>query len=650
MREPGPAKQQRQGVTWRAIWVAVLLMPFQAWWIIQMEVVSYTTWPTMLSLPLHTVFLLLLLVAGNAVLKRRAPRWILSSGELLTIYLMLAIASTIVGYGFLQSLIGWIITPAWRATPENNWDSLFNHYFPNWLVLKNEGALRPLFEGRSTLFKLAHLQAWAVPSLAWGGFSLALFVAMLSLNTLLRRRWIEEERLTFPLVQLPLAIAEPTGRLFRNRLMWIGFGTAATLGLLNGLHFLFPAIPSFQPTMAAANSAFQAPPWNAMLNPDNPLHPPYAWAIGVGILMPLDISFSYWFFFWLMKMVQVLTVVWGMDVTPEAPFLSQQSAGALLAIGVYALWSARRHLAKTMLQALRPTENRDDGNGPLPPRGAVALLILSVAFLAAFAWRAGAPFWLAPLFLVFYLSAAIALSRLRAELGAPANEIGSAGPHSIITQLVGPAVIHPRALSLLTLLGWPSQSYGNDPTPLQMEGYKIAEHADLRTRPLVGAMVIAAAAGIVIGFIAFLAPIYRIGEDSAILKGYQVWDAEHALSRLQEWVSGAAPPDHRQGLAMGGGALFSIFLYAMRSRFLQWPFHPLGYVMAPTWWTHRLWFSIFIAWVIKLVLLRYGGMRAYAKALPFFFGLILGDCVIGSFWSLVNLVFGVPTFSVWMPR
>ena len=77
MRYAGPAKQQRQVVTWRAILVAVLLMPFQAWWIVQMEVVSYTTWPTMLSLPLHTVFLLLLLVAGNAVLKRRAPRWVL---------------------------------------------------------------------------------------------------------------------------------------------------------------------------------------------------------------------------------------------------------------------------------------------------------------------------------------------------------------------------------------------------------------------------------------------------------------------------------------------------------------------------------------------------------------------------------------------
>jgi hypothetical protein len=74
----------------------------------------------------------------------------------------------------------------------------------------------------------------------------------------------------------------------------------------------------------------------------------------------------------------------------------------------------------------------------------------------------------------------------------------------------------------------------------------------------------------------------------------------------------------------------------------------MGYLLAPMWFTHHLWTSIVVAWVAKLLLLRYGGLRTYAAALPFFFGLILGDCVIGGFWALVSLVFGVPTYSVWM--
>jgi hypothetical protein len=35
-------------------------------------------------------------------------------------------------------------------------------------------------------------------------------------------------------------------------------------------------------------------------------------------------------------------------------------------------------------------------------------------------------------------------------------------------------------------------------------------------------------------------------------------------------------------------------------------------------------------------------------ALPFFLGLIIGDCVNRSVWTLVNPAFGAPTFCVWM--
>lgn len=55
-----------------------------------------------------------------------------------------------------------------------------------------------------------------------------------------------------------------------------------------------------------------------------------------------------------------------------------------------------------------------------------------------------------------------------------------------------------------------------------------------------------------------------------------------------------------------------------------------------------------VGWIIKVLLLRYGGLRAYSTALPIFLGFILGDCVIGGIWSLVNMILGVPTFSVWM--
>ena len=53
------------------------------------------------------------------------------------------------------------------------------------------------------------------------------------------------------------------------------------------------------------------------------------------------------------------------------------------------------------------------------------------------------------------------------------------------------------------------------------------------------------------------------------------------------------------------------------------------------------------AWLLKLVVLRYGGLRLYRTAVPFFLGLTLGQCVVGSLWSLIGIALDIPTYSFW---
>ena len=47
--------------------------------------------------------------------------------------------------------------------------------------------------------------------------------------------------------------------------------------------------------------------------------------------------------------------------------------------------------------------------------------------------------------------------------------------------------------------------------------------------------------------------------------------------------------------------------------------------------------SIFVGWLLKWLVLKYGGIRLHRKAVPFFLGIVLGEFVIGSFWSLLLL-------------
>jgi hypothetical protein len=46
--------------------------------------------------------------------------------------------------------------------------------------------------------------------------------------------------------------------------------------------------------------------------------------------------------------------------------------------------------------------------------------------------------------------------------------------------------------------------------------------------------------------------------------------------------------------------------------------------------------SIFIAWMIKSAVLRYGGPRWYRKTLPFFLGMILGQYISGGMWIIID--------------
>ena len=69
---------------------------------------------------------------------------------------------------------------------------------------------------------------------------------------ILRRQWVERERLVYPLVQVPLAMVQSGGRgealgpFFKNPIMWIGFALPVLVSSLNALHAYFNFIPAIQ--------------------------------------------------------------------------------------------------------------------------------------------------------------------------------------------------------------------------------------------------------------------------------------------------------------------------------------------------------------------------------------------------------------------
>jgi hypothetical protein len=159
---------------------------------------------------------------------------------------------------------------------------------------------------------------------------------MLCLDVLLRRQWIEHERLSYPIVQLPLAMTQPEGRFFKSKMMWIGLAIAALINLLNGLHALYPAVPGIPLRQANIGGYFTEKPWNAMGSTPIYVLP---FAVGLGYLMPLELSFSIWFFYLFWKMERVVFYLVLLSVLEDGASCGKY-AGAFQFAGLSPLWAA----------------------------------------------------------------------------------------------------------------------------------------------------------------------------------------------------------------------------------------------------------------------------------------------------------------------
>jgi hypothetical protein len=83
------------------------------------------------------------------------------------------------------------------------------------------------------------------------------------------------------------------------------------------------------------------------------------------------------------------------------------------------------------------------------------------------------------------------------------------------------------------------------------------------------------------------------------------------------------------------GIGLTILLFCLCLRWPAWPLHPIGLVMVHTYASGQAWASVFAGWLIKLVMLRYGGARLYRAARPVFLGLIVGEVLAAALWLIV---------------
>ncbi len=628
------------GLTWRSLLLALIFTILASYWIDQAEVVTFFCQITESVPPIPAVAFLILLAAINPVVLRLSRRLALDRREILAIFVFTAVATSMAGCGIIRFWINTIPVLHYFASPDNDYE-LFQQYLPSWWLPRDPEVIRQLYEGSPT--GAIPWRPWLVPLIGWGLLYLFMWLGLLGISALFHRQWAERERLTYPLLYLPIEVTEGVdvrqlvGDFFRNRLMWIGFAIAFIYNITNIANAYNPAIACVGKYFDFGRLLTERP-WTA-LRPMILHYRPEM--IGFGYLVSTEVAFSVWVMYFFLKFQRFFAELMGYNI-PGMPFMQEQGIGAYMALGLILIWVARIHLTRAFAKAFTGAEEPDDSREPLSYRAAFILAAAGFALTVLWAVRAGMAPWLAIAYFGLIFLVALVYSRMRAEVGVPLIWMFPYYQHfKFFKYALGPRFLYDhggwRSLTVFTTLMIMSRGYYPALQGYQVEAFKLAEETGIRPRSMSALLVIALVVGFYVAVWLHLRSYYEYGAGG--LRALEGWGASLAKSQYNELASylrGFPGPDLPRIIATMAGFAIAMSLFGIRTVFLRFPLHPLAWGMV-TAYGELIWGTFFIVWLIKTVVFRLGGMRAYRSLIPAFIGLALGHFfTAGVMYSLIG--------------
>ncbi len=593
-----------------------------------------------------TFVLFVLCLVVNPILKRLAgTNGRLSARELVVIWAMIAISSGLPSSGLMRFLVPVLPALHHFATPENKWEETLQPHIPGWMVPTDDDAIKWFYDGAPPGLGVPW-HAWVGPIVAWTVLALLVYWVLLCMAVLIRSQWIHRERMTFPHVQLPMAMIEAPepGRLLNqflgSRLMWIGFILVFVMYGITGLSSYIPTVPKVSvlyPHYYRNALRFDGLPWNAA----NPvLMAVFPSVVGFGFLLTTEVSLSVFVFYVLYKLEAVLFAALGLQMSSVSSgwaakqFTAYQDMGAYLTLVIIIIYVAREHL-RTAWRAAMAGDRQDGGVVSYPV--AVFGGLVGLAALVLMANYAGISVPVAVQFFVGYFVLCLAASWLTSNTGLLFIPV-TFRPEDYLFSCIGTRNLAVQDIAVLRL---PSRVftyyYREMLMPHYMNNFKLGDETKTPRRTLANAQILAVILGLAVAWWAHLQLAYTKGAYALQPLSYLSW-SRTPFTVASRIIATPQGPDPASFLFMAVGAAGFFGLNYMRSTFLWWPLHPAGMLLGGA--SQEQWMSIFIAWACKSTILRYGGAKTYQQARLFFLGLIVGEAAIGCVWIILGFVTG----------
>jgi hypothetical protein len=510
---------------------------------------------------------------------------------------------------------------------------------------------------------------WLTPMLYWGSIVLALFLGLLGIGVIFRKQWAEHERFSFPLVVVPrllLEEREENGRtvrpLFRSGTFLVGMSLAILYCMLQGLAFYVPGLPD--PTVQLNLTEYVGSP--AMKAFVAGFDPGGAGGFQIVLLftaiaffVELDMLLSIVVCFWLAKLPFYFGEALGWKnlkgPVDAFPFAQEQHIGAFLSLALIVLWTARRHLLAVGRRAFGLAGGADDTSEAFSYRTAMLLVVASFVFFALWGAAAGLGAGNALLFFGFLVVCGFSASRIRTECGAPFTYFTPYYPYLIFFLFGGLFTFRLETMVLAFAAGgFMAVAQFLLFAPTQVEMLQLADTEKAKPRGVSWALLIGLLGGVTIGGYFMLVWAYGKGAESitymktwAVSQNWYFTSLRTAVANADAQVLHAAATGEEAGAVFPAGALtavgigggITLLLTFLRTQFVGFWIHPIGYILANTFFIYAVWGSILAAWVIKWSALKIGGPRLIRERMtPFFVGVFVGSVAGMLFWDIVAAI------------
>lgn len=608
----------------------------------------------------------------------------LNKPELVCIFAAMMSTAGISAFGLTEQLIPIIATPfnpEWN-TPLSGWNETLIPNLNSNLYLTDPQTIRTFREGvivtapnadtatfaenmayYREVFDATPWAAWMGPLSYWLIFIFATYGMFYCLTYVVLGYWAQREKLIFPLAQLPLSLMPDDSRglgrvppIFKSPGFWLGFSISAAVlawnasvaaGWLAGLNPMHLGMDKVTVTNIIRGSVFEGIGGGTEIAT---MFLIIFTAIGISFLLPLEISFSIWFYFLIGRLIILMSVWMGYGKT-EADFpsdwmwynnpMTAQGGGGFFFFSALALYRC----VKDYLLLVRGKPLVDCVKIATPVIGLVICLVVMTLWLSqsrlSLLWAA--------IIIGFITLMTVGVMRIVAEGGIYWIQAHTSFFHVYkmlgLGKYLSPALVGPL-LPLYSVLFLDIKTF-MAPNLLNSAEMQRVTNTSRGKFHLNLILCVVVSVVVSLGFAVFLAHM----KGGALM---QDWFYSSGPKFIMQTAYSASTTDTPAFNPVntswyGIGAAWVALSMWLRTSLFWFP-HPIGYIMLINPLMSQLWFSFFIGWIVKKLVVKFGGKQTFDRVRDIFIGLIMGELLSIFIWGAVSLIYNVKTGNITLNR